>query len=151
MQCLSELIADKQKAQKEDDLKKLQPLFVSHYNWHQAMRGLAQYALGSCIDQKYEYMSEFLLAFADAFSCKPKSFKPGDTVTASFEIHIFMLMNWRTIESLRSMRQFRGMLIKTFGKNRAGSVKRVEKLCQRIGKKFPKGRPKKSEIIQTPA
>ncbi len=55
-----------------------------------------------------------------------------------------MLMFWRAIERMDSVRQFHEVLLKVFGASRIGDQKRVEKICQRMGLSFRKvGRPKK--------
>jgi hypothetical protein len=134
----------------EDEWKKGQEILVSLGDWYSAMRRLAKRALCSCVDQSYEDMTDFLLGYSDAFSRKPKTFQVGNIGNPTFEIYVFMLIYWRAIERMDSVRQFHEVLVKVFGANRIGDQKRIEKICQRIGLSFRKsGRPKK--IIQTPA
>jgi hypothetical protein len=119
-------------------------------DWYDGVRHLAKRALCSCVDQTYEDMTDFLLGYADAFSRKPKTMKVGNLGNPTFEIYVFMLMFWRLVESMKSVREFHEALVKVFSANRIGDQKRVEKICQRIGLSFRKvGRPKKT--IQTPA
>ena len=111
--------------------------------WYPAMRRLAKFALCSSVDQGFEDMSEFLLAFAKAFASKPKSFKVGEMGNPTFEIYVFMLIYWRVINSLKSVRELHELLIRVFGVHRVGELKRVEKICQRMGLHYRKpGRPK---------
>jgi hypothetical protein len=134
----------------EEEWKKGQNFLVSLNDWYSAARRLAKRALCSCVDQTYEDMTDFLLGYADAFSRKPKSMQVGNIGNPTFEIYVFMLIYWRAIDRMDSVRQFHEVLVKVFGANRIGDQKRVEKICQRMGLNFRKsGRPKK--IIQTPA
>lgn len=61
------------------------------------------------------------------------------------DIHLFMLLYWRVVDRLESVDHLHRVLIKVFGRNRAGyDPKRVAQICHRIGKKYrARGRPKK--------
>jgi hypothetical protein len=117
------------------------------YEWYGALRRLAGRALKSCVYQQYEDMSEFLSAYSRAFSRKPKTTSGiGDFGNTAFGIYHFMLFHWRAIERLESVRELHEMLRKHLGEYRVGGLKRVEKICQRIGCHFRKaGRPKASK------
>lgn len=118
--------------------------------WYSAMRRLAKRALCSSVDRTYEDMSEFLLGYSNAFARKPKSFKIGDMGNTTFEIYLFMLLFWGFVDRLESVSQLHQVFVKVFGPHRAGDLKRTEKICQRIGLRYRnRGRPRKSEIIQT--
>ncbi len=133
----------------EEEWEKGQEMLVSFKDWYGAMRRLAKRALCSCVDQTYEDMTDFLLGFSDAFSRKPKTFQASNIGNPTFEIYVFMLIYWRAVERMDSVRQLHEVLVKVFGANRVGDQKRIEKICQRVGLSFRKpGRPKK--IIQTP-
>jgi len=120
--------------------------------WYLAMCGLAKKGLRSSVDQSYEDMSEFLMAFSNAFARKPKTFKVGEMGNTTFEIYLFLLIFWEFVELLNSVRELHQMLVQVIGPHRVGDLKRVEKICQRIGLHYRKpGRPKKRETIQTPA
>ncbi len=128
----------------EEEWKKGQEYMVSLGDWYSAMRRLAKRALCSSVDQTYEDMTDFLLGFADGFSRKPKTFQPSNLGNPTFEIYVFMLVFWRAIDCMDSVRQFHEVLVKVFGTNRIGDQKRIEKICQRIGLSFRKpGRPPK--------
>jgi hypothetical protein len=119
-------------------------------DWYRALRRQAKRALCSSVDQTYEDMTDFLLGYSDAFSRKPRTFQVGNMGNPTFEIYVFMLIFWKAIDRLDSVRQLHELLVKMFGANRIGDQKRIEKICQRIGLRFRKvGRPKKK--IQTPA
>jgi hypothetical protein len=120
--------------------------------WYVQMRRVAKIALCLSVDQTYEDMSEFLVGYSNAFVRKPKTFKIGEMGSTSFEIYIFLLLFWRFVNQLKSVSQLHQVLVKIFSAHRVGDLKRIEKICQRIGLHYRKpGRPKKAEIIQTPA
>ena len=127
----------------EDDLKKGEGLNQTLLLWYQAACRLAKLSLCACVDQTYEDMRDFLLGYADGFSRKPTGTKASEMGSATFEIYLFMIFHQPLIERLDSVRQFHATLTQTFGP-RVGDLKRVEKICQRIGVSFRKpGRPKK--------
>jgi hypothetical protein len=118
----------------------------SFIKWYSALRRLAKRALCSSVDQTFEDMSDFLLAYSNAFARKPKRLKPGDIGSTNFEIYIFLIVYWRSIEQLKSVSELHQLLRKVLGEQRTGDLKRIEKICQRIGLHFRKpGRPKKSK------
>jgi hypothetical protein len=115
------------------------------------MRRLAKIALCSSVDQSYEDMTDFLLAFSKAFACKPKTGAVGDIGNPTFQIFVFMLIRWRFVAGLKSVRELHDVLVRFFGSPCIGELKRIEKICQRIGLHYRKpGRPKTTAIIQTP-
>ena len=61
------------------------------------------------------------------------------------DIYLFMLLYWRVVEHLESIDHLHRVLIKVFGRNRAGyDPKRVAQICQRVGLKYKlRGRPRK--------
>ena len=128
----------------EDDLRKGQEFCVSLGEWYNAVRRLAKLALCSSVDQTYQDMTDFLLGYADGFSRKPTTFQAGNFGSTTFEIYHYMLVYWRVIEPMESVRQFHEWLVKVFGASKIGDQKRVEKICQRMGLRFCKpGHPKK--------
>jgi hypothetical protein len=128
-----------------EQLKKSEEFLVGiNERWFPALRELAKRALNSCVDQPYDDMKEFLLAFADAFAHKPKGYGWGDFGNSAFEIYNFMLLYWRVVERLNSVHHLHQVLVKVFGPYRTGDLKRTEKICERIGLHYRKpGRPKK--------
>jgi hypothetical protein len=115
-----------------------------------ALRRLAKRALCPCVDQPYDDMKEFLLAYASAFAQKPTGPGLNGIGSSAFAIYNFMLFYWRIIDRLNSVHHLHEVLVKVFGPYRTGDQKRTEKICQRIGLHYRKpGRPKKIETIQT--
>jgi hypothetical protein len=133
--------------QKKEDCEKNEILLRRFNEWYAALRHLAGRALKSCVYQSYEDMSEFLAAYSRAFSKKPKlGAGIGDFGSTTFAIYHFMLWNWRVVEQLNSVRSLHDTLRKSMGEYRVGELKRVEKICQRVGLHYRKpGRPKTSQ------
>jgi hypothetical protein len=128
----------------EDDLERVQKFCGSLGDWYNAARRLAKLALCSSVDQTYQDMTDFLLGYADGFSRKPKTFQAANFGSTTFEIYHCMLVYWRVIEPMESVRQFHEWLVIIFGASKIGEQKRVEKICQRMGLRFCKpGHPKK--------
>ncbi|MGA3283428.1 MAG: hypothetical protein ABSD57_03070 [Verrucomicrobiota bacterium] len=120
--------------------------------WYRAMCRLAKNALRSSVDQTYEDMSEFLLGYSNAFARKPQTFKIGDFGNTTFEIYLFLLLYWKSVVQLKSVHDLHQVIVKILGAHRTGDLKRMEKICQRIGLRYRKpGRPKMRQTIQTPA
>jgi hypothetical protein len=137
-------VVDDSKATPEQLQKGEEILSGMNERWYPALRRLAKRALASCVDQPYDDMKEFLLSYATAFAQKPSGPGTGGMGHSAFEIYNFLLMYWRLIERLNSVRHLHEVLVKVFGPYRAGDLKRTEKICQRIGLHYRKpGRPKK--------
>lgn len=114
-----------------------------HDDWYSGLRRLAKRALATCVDQSYPDMREFLLAYASAFARKPTNFSYDSFGNSAFEVYIFMLWHWRIIEKLDSVSELHKLLVKQLGLQRTGDLKRIEKICSRIGLHLRKaGRPK---------
>jgi hypothetical protein len=111
--------------------------------WYPALRRLAKRALCSCVDQPYDDMKDFLLAYSSAFAQKPEGRGLGSLGNSAIEIYNFMLVYWRVVERLESVRHLHEVLVKVFGPYRTGDLKRTEKICQRIDLHYRKpGRPR---------
>lgn len=64
-------------------------------------------------------------------------------------MYLVLVIWWRFIADCQSIAQLHAWLTRVLGPNRAGHLKRTEKICQRLGLKLKgRGRPRK---IQTPA
>jgi hypothetical protein len=137
-------IAGAAKPLTDEELKQADEFNRSLATWYNAARRLAKLSLCSCVDQTYEDMRDFLTGFADGFSRKPRLSKASEIGNPTFEIYLFMMIYWRLIERMGSVRQLHESLVTVFGASRVGEQKRIEKICQRIGLSFRKpGRPKK--------
>lgn len=132
-------ITDEQIEQGHEFITKL------HDEWYMALRRLAKRALASCVDQSYPDMRDFLSAYSTAFARKPSNFKYDSFGNSAFEVYILMLSHWPMVEGLNSVHQLHEVLAIVLGSQRAGQLKRTEKICQRIGLSYRKpGRPKKA-------
>ena len=129
----------------EEQMRQGEEILKKFTEWYEAMRGMAKQALASSVDQTYEDMRDFLLGFGDGFSRKPKNFGAADMGNTTFKVYLFMLMCWRQIQHMKSVPELHGALVVMLGAQQVGDLKRIEKICQRIGLSFRKpGRPEKS-------
>jgi len=129
--------------------QKNEQMFTWNANaWFLSMQKFAMIALCSSINQTYEDMSDFLLGFSHGFSKKAKALGLDALGNTNSDIYRTMLMHWRTVDQFKSVSELHKFLIQELGERRVRGLKRIEKICQRIGLRFRKsGRPKK--IIQT--
>lgn len=119
--------------------------------WYPGMRRLAKLSLCSAVDRTYEEMSEFLLGFADGFGRKPGRMGFSEFGSSALEIYVLLLMTWKLVTRFGSVRELHAFLVKVLGSHRTGDLKRLEKICQRMGLSYRKpGRPRKAPEIQTP-
>jgi hypothetical protein len=129
----------------EEQIREGEEIVNKFNEWYEAMRGMAKQALASSVDQTYEDMRDFLLGFSDGFSRKPKNFGAGDMGNTTFKVYLFMLLFWRQIQQMKSVPELHRSLVVMLGAQQVGELKRIEKICQRIGLSFRKpGRPSKS-------
>jgi hypothetical protein len=113
--------------------------------WFLATYRLAQRALRSSFDQSYAVMYEFLAGFSNGIARKPGTLNFAETGNTTFEIYVFFMSYWRIVERFKSVHELHQVLVKILGR-RAGDLKRIEKICQRIGLHYRKpGRPKKKQ------
>jgi len=98
-------------------------------------------------DEEEEVVNMFLATYSRAFGKKPKlGAGMGDFGSSSFGIYHFMLYHWRVVERLDSVRALHDLLRRSMGESRVGDLKRIEKICQRVGLHYRKsGRPKSSK------
>ncbi len=136
----------------ERDLRKgAEALDTLTTKFYPGLRRLAKMGLCWSVNGSYEEMSEFLLGFANAFAKKPRRFGLPDVGSPAFKIYVILLWSWRPVQRLESVAQLHRALVQVLGPHQAGDLKRLEKICQRIGLSFRKpGRPRKPEKIPTP-
>ena len=131
------------KAESDAEMKSVKAFFDALANWYSGLRRLAKRSLCCSIDQSYEDMSSFLDGFADGFRRKPRTFNIGQFGSTNFEIYLLLLTFHRFVGRLDSVSELHAWLRKVMGEYRTGDLKRIEKICQRIGLHFRKpGRPK---------
>lgn len=117
--------------------------------WRPVFRKFIDETLASARTRPYLESSMFLEAFGKANVIKPDDLATERTIGVGERIAYVMIMLWRPISKMESIAQIHQMLSKAA--KPVGIVitlKRVEKLCQRIGLKF-KGRGRPKGKIQT--
>ena len=101
-------------------------------------------ALTKATEQSYSDMTRFFTAFSRALTKKPTKGNPiGRTTTT---VYLVMLVYWKQVEELGSIPAlhawlFRNILLKP---QIVGDLKRVEKMCQRLGLSYPEIAERKS-------
>jgi len=98
----------------------------------------AAMALSIAVQQDYLPMTRFFAAFCKALARKPsKGNAIGRTNT---HLHLMMLTNWRRVEELGSIPALHDWLCRSIflSPQTVGDLKRVEKICERIGLSYRK-------------
>ena len=73
---------------------------------------------------------------------------PGDKSTTATPVYFQMVVMWRFVERMDSLKEFHDWLTAGFGQSRAGSLARSKRICRKLGKRFKRrGRPR---INRTP-
>lgn len=90
-----------------------------------------KFALTLAIEQEYRKCSRFFAAFGRAIERRVSS--TGDIGRTNTQIYVLLLIAWRSVEKLGSIPKLHEVLCKIFGNNVAGTIKRIEKICERIG------------------
>jgi len=117
--------------------------------WRPVFRKFIEETLASARNRPYPESSAFLEAFGKANVIKPDDLANERRIGVGERIAYVMIMLWRPISKFESVAQLYQLL--SAGARPMGIVitlKRVEKLCQRIGLKF-KGRGRPKGKIQT--
>jgi hypothetical protein len=117
--------------------------------WRPVFRKFIDETLASARTRPYLESSMFLEAFGKANVIKPDDLATERTIGVGERIAYVMIMLWRPISKMESIAQIHQMLSKAAKPmGIVITLKRVEKLCQRIGLKF-KGRGRPKGKIQT--
>ena len=96
---------------------------------------------GLAIEADYAECVEFFEAFTRGMKTAPSTLLRTNT-----GILLVMAVLWKKVESFESVRELHGWLSSVMSPQLVGSLKRIEKMCQRIGFRVRgKGRPKKAE------
>ena len=117
--------------------------------WRPVFKNFIDETLASARTRPYLESSTFLEAFGKANVIKPEDLATERTVGVGERIAYVMIMLWRPISKMESVAQIHKILSKAAKPmGIVITLKRVEKLCQRIGLKF-KGRGRPKGKIQT--
>jgi hypothetical protein len=94
--------------------------------------GALKFAVGLAIEQEYEDTAKFFAALGRAVQRRPAT--GADIGRTNTRIYVFLLIHWRSVEKLGSVPALHKVLCKVFGDRLVGvKVKRVEKICERVG------------------
>jgi len=107
-----------------------------------------KFAVGLAIEQDYQDCAKFFAAFGRAIQRKPSS--AGDIGRTNTQIYLFLLVFWRSVEKLGSIPKLHELLCKTFGTHIVGTIKRIEKICERIGLSYPEIAERKALAEKSP-
>jgi hypothetical protein len=99
--------------------------------------------------QPYSETVRFFTAFSKGLSKKPTDPAGSNFHRTTTKVYWILLQGWPSVARIRSVRELQQGLCRYLEPYVVGKLKRVEKMCQRLGLQFaPRGRPKK-ENIQT--
>jgi hypothetical protein len=118
--------------------------------WRPLFKKFIDEALASARNRPYPESSAFLEAFGKAVVIKPDELATERTMGVGERIAYVMIIFWRPIskfESIAQLHKFLSAAAKPMGI--VITLKRIEKLCQRIGLKFKQGRGRPKAKIQT--
>jgi len=122
--------------------------------WEEWARGLisawieTEIAIGNALvlaaKQPHHEAARFFAAFAKAYQKKPVDLALSNFHRDSTKVYMLMFIHWRWVEKMGSVAELHRGLGRLLGTHLVGDVKRIEKLCQRIGLRFrSRGRPSK--------
>jgi hypothetical protein len=121
--------------------------------WRPVFKKFINEALISARERPYPESSAFLKAFGKANVLEPDELSTEKKMGVGERIAYVMILYWRPISKFESVAQLH-QLLSTAAKSMGIviTLKRVEKLCQRIGLKFKgRGRPKRKIQTKSPA
>jgi hypothetical protein len=98
-----------------------------------AFEAAVKFALQRAVDQEFHVMAKFFAAFSRALARKP-SLRLGVGRTST-GIYWVMLTSWRRVEEFGSVPELHRRLCACIylGSHVVGDLKRVEKICERMG------------------
>lgn len=134
------------KASKPEIARLIESSFKQHKLWYPAFIKFIKETLCSACDRPYAEAVTFFRAFSNSMSIQPTDLETERTMGVSEKIAFAMILEWQAISRLQSVGQLHKILetaLKPHGI--IVTLKRVEKLCQRVGLRFKgPGRPKNS-------
>jgi len=104
-------------------------------------------SLAIASEQSHAEATRFFTAFAKALNKVPVDSQASNFHRTSTKVYWVLLMAWRSVEKMRSVRELQQGLCRCLEPHVVGDLKRIEKMCQRLGLHFGlPGRPKKVVI-----
>ena len=89
-------------------------------------------------DAPHQEKIRFFKAYTKAIAQRQNSDGSPARSTTATPIYSFLLIRWRAVEQLESISKLHSVLCTVFGSATIGDLKRVEKICERIGLSFAK-------------
>jgi len=109
-----------------------------------------KFALKLAIEQEYRPCSKFFAAFGRGIERRVSSI--GDIERTNTRIYVLLLIAWRSVEKLGSVRALHNALCRVFGTHLVGDLKRIEKMCQRLDLHLGRpGRPRSQKDCAVPS
>jgi hypothetical protein len=103
-------------------------------------------SLALASEQTYTEAANFFTAFGKALNLKPVGWDASNLHRSNTRVYWLLLLGWPSVNRLRSVRELQQALCRYLDPYVVGDVKRIEKMCQRLGLHFgARGRPRKSE------
>jgi hypothetical protein len=122
---------------------------IGMQKWRPVFKGFIDEILASARSRPYPESSAFLEAFGKAYVIKPDDLATERTMGVGERIAYVMIVFWREISKFESVAELHHLLsAATQPMGIVITLKRIEKLCQRIGLKY-KGRGRPKGKIQT--
>lgn len=101
-------------------------------------------SLALAVDQSHADAAQFFTSFAKGLNKMPSDIQASNFQRSTTRVYCIMLAAWRSVERLKSVHELQQGLCRHMDTHAVGNVKRIEKICQRIGLSFGlPGRPKK--------
>jgi hypothetical protein len=112
--------------------------------WYNQLVKLVKRSFCLAVDNDYQSMADYLRGFSEGFGRKPLGLHASNLGNTTFEVYLLLLLTWRWVANLKSVRELHEYIGKVLGPHRTGDLKRVQKICERVGLSYrPPGRPKK--------
>jgi len=92
-----------------------------------------KFSVSLAYEQEYVAMKQFFRAFSKALERRPTSV--GDVGSTATRLYWVLLISWRHVEEFGSIRELHRRLCRCLflGPHVVGSLKRLEKICERVG------------------
>jgi len=103
-------------------------------------------SLALAVSQPYTDAAQFFTAFAQGLNRKPADLEASNFHRTTTRVYWTLLQGWPSVARLKSVQELQQALCRYLEPHVVGDVKRIEKICQRLGLHFaPRGRPKLNE------
>jgi hypothetical protein len=108
-----------------------------------------QRSLAVACGQSYADSTQFFTAFAKALDKRPADASASNFQRTTTKVYWVLFQAWPSVEGMGSVHELQQSLCNHLEPHLVGNIKRVEKICQRLGLRLgPRGRPKKAEVLK---